>query len=202
MAFPQKKKGKYFTIEEYLELEEKSEVRHEYEDGEILEISANTIEHATISANLGQLILNHIDTKKINCRAFFGDAKVRIEKANSFVYPDAMVVCGEITRSKSDKNSIINPVLIIEILSDSTQGYDRGEKFHKYMSLNSFKEYVLINQQKAEVDIFFKTDEKLWQMQTVRRLKNKIILQSINCELEMKDIYKNIPELKFDPYSG
>jgi len=104
-----------------------------------------------------------------------------------------MVICEEIKQSKDDKNSVTNPILIVEVLSNSTSGYDRGDKFHLYRKLLSFKEYVLIEQEKYEVDVHDKPDNSdLWKIIRYEGLNEKIKLESLGIEILMSNLYKNV----------
>jgi Uma2 family endonuclease len=134
---------KTYSIEEYLKLEEQADFRNEYRDGEIIAMSGGTINHGLIGSNTNAL-LNPLAARN-GCIAFHNDVRVYLDNANSFIYPDAMIVCGDIETSPHDKNAVINPVLVVEVLSKSTESYDRGEKFRWYRSLPSFQEYVLID---------------------------------------------------------
>jgi Uma2 family endonuclease len=103
-----------------------------------------------------------------------------------------MVICGEIKVSESDKDSVINPTLIVEILSKSTGEYDRGDKFYKYRQIESFKEYVLVNQEKAVVEVFYKKENKIWEISRIEGLSKNINLQSIGVEIKMSNLYLNV----------
>lgn len=188
-------KTKLHSIEEYLLLEENAQVKNEYEAGNIKAMSGGTINHGIIGNNINTAVNNSILHNQLNCISINGDVRIWIESADSFVYPDGMAVCGKIETFKDDKNSIINPILIIEVLSKSTESYDRGDKFHKYCSLPSFKEYVLIDQNKPVIDVLYKEDSSYWKMTTSIGLDNSIILNSINAEIKLSDIYRNTQDL-------
>ncbi len=126
------------SVEEYLRLEEESEVRNEFERGRIIVMSGGSLDHGIVGNNINTELNNAVRRKDLNGVAINGDVKIFIEKAESFLYPDGMVICGEVQTSEKDKNSAINPILIVEVLSRSTERYDRGDKFHKYCSLPSF----------------------------------------------------------------
>ena len=189
------KKIPTYSIEEYLLMEEVSEVKNEYETGRIVGMSGGTINHGIIRNNINIAVNNHLINKGLNCISINGEVRIWIEHANSFVYPDGMAVCGKIETFKNDKDSIINPILIIEVLSKSTESYDRGDKFHKYGSLASFKEYVLIDQNKPVIDVLYKEDPSYWKMTTAIGLENSIILNSIKAEIKLSDIYRNAQDL-------
>lgn len=163
-------------------------------------MSGGTLNHGVIDNNINTELNNSLKKKGSNCIAVNGDVRIWIEKADSFVYPDGMIICGKIETYENDKNAVINPVLIVEVLSKSTGSYDRGDKFHKYCSLPSFKEYVLIDQNKPVIDVLFKEDSSYWKMATTIGLDKSIILNSINCEIQLSDIYQNTQGLNAPPF--
>ncbi len=183
-----------YSIEEYLRFEESSELKHEYKRGKILAMSGGTLNHSLIGTNTARTIGNALEAANKNCIVFNSDAKVFVEKAASFVYPDAMVVCGDIENHEIDRESVTNPVLIVEVLSKSTAGYDRGSKFRKYCSLPSFKEYVLIAQDEPVVEVLFR-DKDFWRMTTVIGLDKSVTFDSLGITIELKEIYKNVQGL-------
>lgn len=185
------KKLDTITIEEYLTLEDQSDVKNEYEHGLITAMSGGTLNHGIIGNNINAQLSNVVQEKGTDCVTINGDVRIFIEKAGSFVYPDGMMICGGIQTAETDKNSVINPALIIEVLSKSTESYDRGDKFHKYCSLASFKEYVLIDQYKPVIDILYKEDSSYWKMTTTIGMDKSIYLTTLDCRIKMNDIYRN-----------
>lgn len=183
------------TIEEYLALEEQSLTRHEYHNGEILAMSGGTPKHSLIGSNtITELNL----AKRKNgrkCRTYGSDARIFIDSVNHFVYPDAMIVCGKSEFSKKDKNSFTNPLLIVEVLSESTANYDRGEKFRKYRTLPSFREYVLIDQYQPVVDVLFRSDENYWKIISYIGLEKEVYINTLDCSIKMSDIYRDVEGL-------
>ncbi len=180
----------YTSITDYLAFEEKSEFKHEFRDGEIVAMAGGTINHSTLSGNIHSAINTRTDTR--GCRTFNSDLKVYFEKLEEFCYPDTYVVCGDLETSEYDKNSITNPILIVEVLSPSTEAYDRGEKFRKYRSIPSFKEYVLITADKICVETFYKQDEKSWIINTYLKSDEIIQLRSVDLEIPMSEVYRNV----------
>lgn len=182
-----------YSIQDYLELEYAAESRSEYRNGKIVAMSGGTLNHSNISARMLALLISGIGTK--NCIPYTSDARIFIEKANSFVYPDAMVICGPVEISEKDKNAVINPILVVEVLSKSTESYDRGEKFHKYCSLPSFKEYILIDQNQPVIDVLYKEEPGYWKMSTAIGLEKSIYLSTLDYTIPLKEIYKNVSDL-------
>lgn len=183
----------YYSIEDYLALEAQAEERHEYEAGRIHAMSGGSINHSIIGGNIITALNNSL--KDSNCIALNGDARLWIDHAHSFVYPDAMVVCGEIQAAEEDPHAVVNPVLIVEVLSKSTVGYDRGDKFHKYCSLPSFQEYVLIDQRQPVVDVLFREEPGYWKMTTAIGLDQSISLGSLGFDIPLSAIYRNVQDL-------
>ena len=176
-------------IQDYLTFEAESDIRHEFHNGEIFAMAGGTRNHGKLGSNI-VTELTLIERRK-GCTTYNGDVKVRIEASNRFLYPEASVVCGEVESSIYDSESIVNPVLIAEVLSDSSEAYDRGEKFRQYRYLSSFREYLLIDQHRPVVTIFYKRDDQVWEMQEVLGLEGNIYLQSLDAEITMEDLYRN-----------
>ncbi len=153
---------KYRTPQEYLDWEATQEIKYEYIDGEVFAMTGGTIPHNLISGNLYALLKNHLRGKA--CRVFFADVKVQISEASSFHYPDVMVSCDE--RDRPAIQLIQYPCLIVEVLSPSTEAYDRGEKFRRYRQLPTLQEYVLVDATQMSVDRFSRLSERKWELQT------------------------------------
>jgi len=179
----------HYTFEEYLVLEEKAPYKSEYEKGRILAMSGGTLDHSTISQNTGTAIANALRKKEKPCRVNNSDLKIRIEEYDKAVYPDVSVICGEASYFKNRKDIITNPLLIVEVISKSTRDYDRGTKFKQYRSLPSLKEYVLIEQDLAKVEVWTKLEENVWRILNISGLDATIHLHSIDCNILLKDIY-------------
>lgn len=182
---------KNYTIQEYLEIDNQSDEKCIFKNGLIESMSGGTLNHGIIGNNINGEIRAALQSKKSNCTGINGDVRIFIKKANSFVYPDGMVVCGDIEISEQDKHSIINPTLVIEVLSKSTESYDRGDKFHKYCSLSSFKEYILIDQYKPVVDLLHRLESGRREMITAIGLDKSIYINSVGVFVKMEDIYRN-----------
>jgi Uma2 family endonuclease len=183
-------KQTHFTREEYLEMEEKAEFKSEYFDGEIIPKAGIIFNHSIICVNLIWRVAEATDD--MDCQGFEGSLKLEIEKVNAFVYPDLMVVCGEVKASEYTDHAITNPTLIIEILSPSTETFDRGKKFEYYRTVPSLKEYVLVSQTEPAVESFFKQDEQIWLFTAVKGLDEKLTLRSLEYEIALRDIYHKV----------
>lgn len=180
---------KLYSIEEYLEIEKNSLEKMEYHDGEIFAMAGGTIEHSLISSNIGTTLSNALRKKGKSCLTYNSDAKIAVNN-HKFLYPDASVVCGKVETFPNMPQGIKNPVLIVEVLSDSTTNYDRGAKFQAYQTIESFQEYVLISQDSVLVEVFFKPQNAaFWYYQTYKNMAEVIELKSIDAEISLADIY-------------
>ena len=180
--------NKKYTIEEYLEMEEASEERHEYYQGEIFAMSGPKLPHGIISGNTFLSLGNQLKGK--SCRPFNGEQRIHIEKNTLFAYPDIFVVCGEIETRNNDDWNILNPTVIIEVLSSSTRDYDRGQKFKLYRDIPSLKEYILIDSGSINVEVFFLNDYGNWELKEYKTIDDSFILTSIQVNLALKEIYE------------
>lgn len=184
---------KRYTLLEYLNLEPTLEGKFEFHNGEIVAMAGGTLNHSRIISKINRLLGNLLDGTQ--CENLI-DLKVFIEKFNHGVFPDAMVICGEPEMLGNRNDIIVNPSLVIEVLSKSTESYDRGEKFLRYRSLPSFKEYVLIASDKHLVESFYKENSNYWQMRTAIGLDAEIHLFSIDKTITLKDIYENVSDIR------
>ncbi len=182
------KKNKY-TPEEYLALEEKAEYRSEYESGEIIAMAGGSLDHTRIISNVDRAFGSKL---KKNCESVTTDVKVRVESYRKFYYPDVLVICGDPEFYKKRKDTIINPVVIVEVLSDSTEAKDRGEKFAAYQTLDTLQEYILISQDKAKVEQFRREEDGSWNYQATIGLKSQVKFASIEVELLLDEIYQRV----------
>jgi Uma2 family endonuclease len=174
------------TPEEYLQFEEKSPIKHEYIDGQVYAMAGTTDTHNIIGLNFTFIIRNHL--RGSNCRVYFADLKVRLEKRNHFYYPDIIVTCDDRDKETATYKSF--PKLIIEVLSDSTEAFDRGDKFNDYQTLDSLEEYVLVNSKHQRVETFRRGEQGLWILQTYQ--EESFSLQSINLTASFSDLYEDV----------
>jgi len=179
-------KKKKYTPEEYLALEEKAEFRSEYDDGNIIAMAGGSLNHIQITFNLAKAVDREIRNK---CRTLPTEMKVYINAINKFYYPDVTIICEKAKFYEGRKDTITNPKLLIEVLSDSTEARDRGEKFFAYQTLESLQEYVLVSQDKFLVETFTKQTDGSWRYLATIGLDSKVYLQSVEAELSMQEIY-------------
>lgn len=185
-------KPKLFTSAEYLEFERQSEVKHELIDGEILEMAGATKSHNLILANVLRLLGNQLLER--DCNAFGSDMRVKITATEKYTYPDVVAVCGEEIYEDDTEDTLLNPQLIIEVLSKSTAGYDRGAKFEYYQTIESFREYVLISQEPFRVEQYVRKNKNEWTYFEFRKAEDIVKLNSIDCQISLQDIYHKIQQ--------
>jgi Uma2 family endonuclease len=196
---------KYYTVAEYLELQETSEEKLEFRNGEIVAMAGGTSNHSLISTSITTALDNAIDKNKKDCLVFNSDIKIKIDKHNCFVFSDSAVVCGDVEYDNENKNETIltNPIILIEVLSKSSKNYDKVDKFEYYRSLPSFKEYMIIYQTIPKVQTWYREANDLWRIGNAEGLEAVVPLHSIGIEVALKDIYKRIrsfPEGVVSPY--
>ncbi len=188
---PEKEPRRY-SLAEYLRREERSDELHEYYDGIITKLPMARTPHNIISTNMAfELELAFRATNK-DYYVINSQQLVYLPKLNFSLYPDVLVVCEAPQHFDNNQVLLINPVLIVEVLSRSTRTYDRKEKFNEYKTLDSFKEYVLIDQKKCYVETRFQEEPNLWREQVYTELTEKVILKSVGCAIDLNMIYRKI----------
>ncbi|WP_413174874.1 Uma2 family endonuclease [Anabaena azotica] len=183
----------HFTPDEYRAMEETAQERHEYRNGEILVMPGGSEVHSRITVNITTLL--NLALRDTNFQTYNGDLRIWIPDFNHGTYADVLVINGEPEFNGNRTDEILNPLLIIEVLSPSTEGYDRGEKFRKYRSLSSFCEYVLISQTEPYIEQYYKQEDQnnnLWQLQVYDQIEKSVRLHSLNVELPLNEIYRRI----------
>ena len=185
----------HYTVEEYVELLKDSPVKLEYVDGQIYAMAGGTPTHSLISANITRELGNELKGKP--CRAYNADLEIGISWSR-YLFADASVVCGPVETFDIHKNAVRNPTVIIEVMSDSTKGYNKDKKFFLYQQIPTLREYVLIDQDEPIVIVHFKTDTNLWRYTAYQKLDEMVRFESINVEISMNDIYDGV-EFDFAP---
>jgi Uma2 family endonuclease len=178
----------YLSPTEYLQLEEHSLEKHEYIDGYIYAMAGASDPHVTIAGNLAVLLRNHL--RGSGCRVYIAQMKARIESLNRFYYPDVMVTCDQ--RDQETPTYKRFPCLVVEVLSNSTEAFDRGDKFADYQALESLQEYVLINTKRQRVECFRRDEQGLWILQSYTPAQESFCLNSVNFEETMAALYEDI----------
>lgn len=184
------KKLHKLSIAEYLQIERDNQCKYEYHDGSIIALAGGSLNHGIICGNIYGEIRSQLKKKDKPCLPFNSEIKLHIHSQNSFVYPDTMVVCGQIETSDKHKHAVTNPVMIVEVLSKSTAHYDRGDKFFLYRQIEHLQEYILIEQDKVQVEIYTRK-ENLWKITRITDINQSIYLSSIDCSVSLAEIYAN-----------
>ena len=179
----------YLTPEEYLAFERKATTKHEYVNGHIIAMSGASFAHTFITANIVTYL--NIQLMDGECRAVASDIRVKASKTESYFYPDVVVVCGEPLAEDDVFDTLLNPTVIVEVLSLSTAAYDRGEKFEHYQQIASLKDYILISQDKVHVEHYCR-QRSGWLQTEFAELEDVLSLRSIDCELRLQDVYRRV----------
>jgi Uma2 family endonuclease len=180
----------YITPEEYLAIEREAEYKSEYFNGEIFAMSGASPEHNQIVTNIvGEL---YAQFKKRPCRVYANDIRVKVSTTGLYTYPDVVAMCDKPRFDDEQKDTLLNPTVIIEVLSDSTANYDRGEKFKHYRSLDSLVEYILIAQDECHIEHYVRQANNQWLLSEIHDLPETIELSSINCHLALSDVYDKV----------
>ncbi|BDI16015.1 hypothetical protein ANSO36C_18170 [Nostoc cf. commune SO-36] len=177
----------YISPEEYLEGEKVSEIKHEYIDGQVYAMAGASDAHVTVSMNVSMLLRNHL--RGSGCRVYMLDMKAQIDIINRYFYPDVMVTCD--TRDKEFEYFKRHPSLIIEVLSESTEGYDRGKKFASYRHLESLQEYVLISPDRMSVECFRRNEDGHWVLYPYEK-GEEVHLASVDFRCAIAEIYEDV----------
>ncbi|MDJ0731797.1 MAG: Uma2 family endonuclease [Crocosphaera sp.] len=186
-------KQNYYTPQEYLSQEETSLVKHEYIDGEIIEMTGGTPNHNEICLNFATTL--KLKLRGQNAKIYMTDLRLWIPTYQVYTYPDIMVIKGEPILVENRQDTITNPSLIIEVLSKSTKNYDQGDKFDYYCSLATFQEYILVNQYQYQVKHYTKKTDQQWLITTYNSKDDAFNLISFDCEVNLSEIYE---EINFD----
>jgi len=181
------------TAREYLELERRADVRHEFYDGEIFAMAGASRAHSLIVANLVAALLPQAKTR--GCELYPNDMRVRVPSTELYTYPDLVLVCGEPEFEDSEHDTLLNPVLIVEVLSPSTESYDRGEKFAHYRTIPSLVDYLLIDQQRLSVEHYVRHENGHWLFTAADQRGGAVTLVALEHRLELAEIYDGIADL-------
>jgi Uma2 family endonuclease len=177
------------TIEEYLEFEKDSLEKHEYYKGEIFAMSGTLVAHNIIASNTFGLLYQKLKGKG-GCRPFNSDLRIHIEKNTLFTYPDISVICGEVITLNDDNFNALNPTVIIEILSQSTKNYDRGDKFKLYRDIDTLKEYILIDSLSIGIEVFRLNEHSHWELEEYKAIHEVLQVPTLDVALSIKEIYE------------
>ena len=189
MAIAAEKKT-MLTVEAYLERERVAPFRSEYADGEVFAMSGGTVQHNVIAVNLSAELRQQLKDRP--CYVFSSDLKIWIAAADTFTYPDVSALCGEIEYRDDGQDVITNPSLIAEVLSDSTEAYDRGEMFARYRTLPSFREYLLLSQKRMRAELYVRQEDGSWILKVFEAPDDVVEMASIHCSVHLGDLYHKV----------
>jgi Uma2 family endonuclease len=186
-------KPSYLTPSEYLALERKADIRSEYIAGRMFAMSGASRRHNLIAGNFHRELSSQMRGR--SCEAYVSDMRVKVSPAGLYTYPDIAAVCGEALFEDEQIDTLVNPTVIIEVLSDSTEAYDRGEKFAQYRRLEALSEYVLVAQDKIRIEHFRREGEE-WVLSEVSAPEAILHLGSIDCHVEIAAIYEKVEQAR------
>ena len=185
VAEPQRR----ITAEEYLAFERQAEQRHEFVEGIIYAMSGGTRPHALIGANVSRGLGNQLADRP--CEVYAGNLRVKVNSEGDYVYPDVAIACGDIQLEDEHSDVLINPLVVVEVLSPSTEAYDRGKKAALYREIASLQHYVLIAQDRVSVEAYTRQGET-WTLTEARTLDTSVRLSAVGCELPLVDVYAKV----------
>jgi Uma2 family endonuclease len=178
------------SIEAYLEMENAADEKHEYYKGEIFAMSGAKVPHNTIATNFLGTLFNKLKGKK--CKPFNSDQRIHIPSNSLFTYPDISIICGEIITLNNDDYNVLNPTVIIEVLSKSTKNYDRGEKFKLYRDIATLKEYIVVDSESIHIEVFRLNESGHWELEEYNLLTDSVTIKAINEAVFLSEIYDGV----------
>lgn len=182
------------TPEDYLALERSVDFKSEYFNGEIFAMTGASESHNTIAVNVSSEIRQQL--KKHPCKVYANDMRVKVDPTGLYTYPDVVVTCGKAQFDDTHLDTLLNPILIVEVLSDSTEAYDRGRKFEHYRKLDSLVEYVLIAQNRPHIESYRRQADQQWLLRECSELDGTLRLLSIDCDLALAEVYDKVELLE------
>lgn len=180
----------HYTVADYLELERHSEIRHEYLEGEIFAMGGASRRHNLISLNIAAELRAGVREK--TCEVYAHDMRVRVEATGLYTYPDVVAVCGEPRFEDEELDTLLNPTFLAEVLSKSTEDYDRGAKFEGYRTVPSLREVLLVAQDRPHVVHYVRQPDDSWLLSEIRGPEGSLTLASLGCELRLSEVYARV----------
>jgi Uma2 family endonuclease len=178
------------TPQEYLALERQAQYKSEYFNGEMFAMSGASRRHNLSCVNVAAAF--HTQLRQLLCEVYAGDMRVKVNQTGLYTYPDVVVVCGEPQFEDTELDTLLNPTLIVEVLSDSTEDYDRGRKFEPYRTLPSLQEYLLVAQENFHITHYVRQPDNTWVLSDILQTNAEILLPSIHCRLLMAEVYAKV----------
>jgi len=183
-------KYNYVSPEQYLEMERAAETKHEYYKGEVFAMSGASWQHNVIAKNINTIVLPFLKGKP--CDMFGSDLRIHIPENSLYTYPDFSIICGKPETTDDEKDTVVKPSVLIEILSKSTKDYDRGTKFNLYRSISTLNEYILIDSTAIGVEIFTRQQDNSWILTEFKQLTGSFVISTIGHTLHLHDIYDDV----------
>jgi Uma2 family endonuclease len=181
-----------YTLQEYLDLERSEEARHEYLDGEVFAMGGASWSHGVIVSNIGRRLGNQLEGH--GCQVISNDLRVKVSVTGLYTYPDITVVCGK-PQLEQPGDTLLNPQAIVEVLSDSTEAYDRGSKFEHYRAIESLTDYLLVSQDKVLVEHYNRQPDGRWIYSAVNKVADSVSIATLGCVLSLAEVYDNVEGL-------
>lgn len=180
----------YVSLQQYFDLEETSDLKHEYYRGAIYAMTGATARHNVIIANIIGLL--HSQLRRSARRVFPSDLRLKIEQTGLYTYPDISVICGTIQFDAGRQDAVTNPIVLVEVLSARTENYDRGKKFEHYRTLETLQEYIVVAQDRAHIEQYIRQDEHRWLLVDFFTPDQVVRVDTIKCKLPLADVYEYI----------
>jgi Uma2 family endonuclease len=174
------------TEEQYLEIERLAEFKSEFHDGRMFAMSGGSPNHALLSARMSSLLDRQMPPEY---RVFSSDLRIKVASAALYMYPDCSVICGELETCSAQKDVVLNPLLIVEVLLPTTEGYDRGKKFELYRTIQSFREYLIVHQDQRHVDHFSKQDDGSWLLREHAGTDGSVAISRLGVQIPLAELY-------------
>ena len=176
------------TEEQYLEIERLAEFKSEFHDGRMFAMSGGSLNHSLIATRMSALLDRQMPP---GCRTCNSDLRIKVASAGLYTYPDCSVICGDPEYFGNQKDVVLNPLLIVEVLSPSTEGYDRGKKFELYRSIPSLREYLIVHQDQRHVEHFSKQDDGSWVLREHAGTDSSVVISRLAVQIPLADLYKS-----------
>lgn len=181
----------HLTVDEYLAIERQASSKSEYFRGEMFAMSGASRRHNLITVNIAAGL--HTRLQQRRCEVYHSDMRVKVNPTGLYTYPDVVVVCGEPLFEDAEVDTLLNPTVLIEVLSKSTADYDRGGKFEHYRTLASLQEYLLVDQDQCHVVHYIRQPDNTWLLTETHNIQDRLHLPSILCDLLLSEVYAKVP---------
>jgi len=177
-----------YSIEEYVRFEEHANTKHEFIDGQIIAMAGGTLEHAAMASAVNASFRAQLAGRE--CEVYTSDARVRITSSGLDTYPDVAVVCGPVVRDTGDKNAMTNPTVLVEVTSDSTEAYDRGEKLAQYKTIDALRAVVFVAHRRPGIDVYVRQSDGTWASGAHAGAGETVSIEAIRCTLVVDDVFR------------